>query len=138
DERIEVVREVAVEGQLVRDDWLPVKIVVVVVSDDPVGLDRIVNTQRMGEHVVPAELALSYPVESRSGLPIGDRRARLLVDRRHRRRFVAIDQILLLTDFQTPQPILRPVGQRKYSRCCRNELRHTTHDGMTVLNIYYF
>jgi len=77
-----------------------VEVVVVVIPDDPVGVDVVVGRQRVGKHVVPAELTLGNPVEA-SGLLIVDYLVSvLLVGGSNRLALVAADQIALLVAFQ--------------------------------------
>jgi len=77
--RLEVGGDVARVGQLADDTGVAVEVVVVVVADDPARLDVVVDRQRVGDHVVPAALALNDAVEAGVELVVDQLTANLVV-----------------------------------------------------------
>jgi hypothetical protein len=113
--RRQLVGDVAVEGQLVGHDRVSVEVVVVVVPDDAPGLHRVVDRERMGQHVVPPELSLDRAVESSRLLTCDDFLACSVVGVSYLLALGAVDEVVLLVAFQIGEVLLRPVRKRKYS-----------------------
>jgi len=104
---LQLARHVAREVEVVDDPWVAVE-VVVVVPDDPAGLDAVVHRQRMRDHVVPTPLSLDHAVEAGVELVVDVLGAHLVVLLDDRLALVAAQQVTLLVTLQVGERLLLP------------------------------